>query len=119
MLHHFREELRDAAKQAPQKEERLRARNVILICAAIIAPLTALMWIAILLLWDNVGDPPGLMFDMALLYPVFSVGAALVSMSLHKRHYLFGASMMSALPMLFVIAYLVALVGWAFGWRLD
>ncbi|MEQ8603565.1 MAG: hypothetical protein RIB45_09610 [Marivibrio sp.] len=115
MFNHFREELRDAAKGERKAEEALRARNVILIAAAAIAPLTALMWIALLLLWDNVGDPPGLMYDAALLYPVLAVGAAMISMPLHRRGRFFLSCLISALPLLCVLAYLGAAVAWAAG----
>ena len=115
MFEHFREELRDAAKGDPKAEEALRARNVILVTAAAIAPLTALMWIVILLLWDNVGDPPDLMYDAALLYPVLAVAAAMISMPLHRRRRFFLASLTSALPLLAVAAYLGGAIAWAAG----
>jgi len=115
MFNHFREELRDAARGDAKAEEALRARNVILIAAAAIAPLTAFMWIAILLLWDNVGDPPALMYDAALLYPVLAIGAAMISMPLHRRGRYFFSSLISALPLLCVAAYLGGAVAWAAG----
>ncbi|MCR9221379.1 MAG: hypothetical protein NXI21_14230 [Alphaproteobacteria bacterium] len=113
MFEHFREELRDARRADPKREEALRARNVILASAAAIAPLTALMWIAILLLWDHVGDPPGLMTDAALLYPVLSVAGAMLAMPLHKRGRYFSAGLIAAAPLLAVLAYLGAAVRWA------
>ncbi len=115
MFNHFREELRDARRDDPKLEERLRARNVILLAAAAIAPVTALMWIAILLLWDNVGDPPALMTDAALLYPILSVAGVMLALQLHKRGYLFGASLLAALPMLAILTYLASAGAWAFG----
>ncbi|MBP5857042.1 hypothetical protein KAJ83_08480 [Marivibrio halodurans] len=113
MFNHFKQELRDARKADPRVEEQLRARNVILVCAAAIAPLTALMWIAILLLWDNVGDPPSMMTDAGLLYPVLSLAGATLAMPLHKRRHYFGASLIAALPLLAVVAFLVSAVRWA------
>lgn len=115
MFNHFREELRDARDKDPRLEEHIRARNVILVSAAAIAPLTALMWIAILLLWDNVAEPPALMYDAALFYPLLSLAAMMLALPLHKRAHYFGAGLVAALPMLCVMAFLVSAFDWAFG----
>ena len=115
MFNHFREELRDARKNDPRLEENIRARNVILVCAAAIAPLTALMWIVILLLWDNVAEPPGLMYDGASFYPVLSLAAMMLALPMHKRRQYFGAGLVAILPLLCVLLYIGAAIHWAFG----
>lgn len=115
MLRHFKEELEDARGSAPRAEEGLRARNTILFTAAAIAPLTVVMWIAILLLWDNVGEPPSLMVRPAFIYPVAAIAAAMIGLPLHRCRFYFLASVIAVLPLAAIAVFLLGGVLWAVG----
>lgn len=115
MFRHFKDELHDAREKSPRQEEGLRARNAILFSAAAIAPLTAFMWIAILLLWDNVGDPPYLMTRSAFIYPLAAIGAAMAGLPLHRRGHFFAASFLAVLPLLAIVVFVASAISWAAG----
>lgn len=116
MWRFLHQEAKDAGKTDLKEEEKLRARNGILICAAILCPLTAVMGVSVLLVWDSYGDAmPGFMASAAYLYPICGMAGIMLGLWLHKEEYYALAATFAMAPILISIAFFAVWINWGLG----
>lgn len=109
-------EKRKAAAQGRPALRRLRARNTLILVALMTAPLSAGMWV-LLLLWAKVTDvtptePGQLMLEAAFTYPLMALAGLLIGVTLYRRCMPTGALVCAALPLVCVPVYLFGLLQW-------
>ncbi len=116
MWRYLREEAKDAGKTDLKEEEKLRCRNAILVCVALLCPLTAGMGTIVLLVWDRYGNEmPGFMANAAYLYPVCAIAGLLLSLLFHKEEYYTLAAVVAMAPILIAFGFFGVWIHWGIG----
>lgn len=113
MWKHLTREASRAGEWDLVEEERLRARNAILVCAAALCPITAILGVSVLLLWDSYRDAlPGFMASAAYLYPILGIAGIMLGLYLHKQEQYTLAAALAMAPFLMAIAFFGVWINW-------
>lgn len=111
----FELEAHEEAADDPRMPARMRARNAILIATAAIVPLSALLLIVTVLVWDAYPELPLGVWASALLHPFLASALAMAGIYIHRQAYYNAALVVACLPALNVLFYIVSFLFWVAG----
>lgn len=115
MFQHLKRELREAGQTDLRLEERLRARNAILIAVALLCPIGVILALIVMLTWNYLGHVPDLMANCAYAYPPAAIAGIGLGMYIHRQGWYAWAGAAALLPLAIPVVFLGSAVSWIFG----